>query len=310
MIARAAVNKRDGREFNVDLDMCKNFIEQQIELIPPTESSKPDENVIYRYVSVVRNGIPRPIQVPVTYTYTSDHTTKRSSSREMDIKGTIGAEATSGGGAKGGKEGKKDGSPSAPTASANAKMQGTGKADVTAELKEKDSVASVDKDHEEHHYGERNVPGNADVVAPSGRRIYNLQLELRALKKARLEVYRKFDVGPEAGLGIGVGVAGGALGGAAIGAAAGIVVPVIGNIVGGVVGGIAGAVVGGGAAGGIGVGAVGGRRALDTVKLTAEDIFKIDDSDTKETVTKGEYIHCIIKYPYEADFDTTKVNTN
>lgn len=318
MIARATVNKNNGKEFDVDLDKCENFIKNQIELIPP---SKSDKNAIYQYVSVVRNGIPRPMHIPISHEYISDHTTAHKSSREIGIKATLGAEATAGGEAKGGKEEKKDGEekgkPSAPTASVNAKLQGAAKVTVTPEFKKKESIENINKEHEKHHYGERDVPGNADVVAPSGKRIYNLQLELRALKTAKLEVYRKFDVGPEAGLRIGVGVvggvAGGAAAGAAVGAVAGAFVPIIGNIVGGAVGAIVGGIGGGAAAGGAGVGAVGARVALDTITLTAMEIFKesiIDDSDNKGLVVKGRYVHCIINYPYEADFDTAQVSRN
>ena len=52
MIARAAANKNVGKEFDVDLKQCENFIKHQIELVPPTEPSKPDDNEIYCHISV------------------------------------------------------------------------------------------------------------------------------------------------------------------------------------------------------------------------------------------------------------------
>ena len=65
MIARAAANKKEGKEFDIDLKQCKNFIKYQIELVPPTVSSKPDDNEVYCYISVVRKGNPHPIHVPI-----------------------------------------------------------------------------------------------------------------------------------------------------------------------------------------------------------------------------------------------------
>lgn len=39
MMARAAVSKNGGRHFNIDTDRCRDFINQQIELVPPTQDS-------------------------------------------------------------------------------------------------------------------------------------------------------------------------------------------------------------------------------------------------------------------------------
>ena len=315
MIARAAVNKNDGKEFDVDLKKCENFIELQIELIAPL---KPDEGVIYHYISIVRNGLSRPIHIPISHESITDHTAKHKSSHGIGVKGTIRAEATVGDEAShchsGGQEKKKDKgdkNPSAPTASANLT------ASITPEVKINYSDDNIDKKHEEHHRGEIDMPRNAKFENPRGKRICNLQLELRALKKAKLTVYRKSVVSPEAGVGIGLGAAGGAVagaaGGAAAGAAIGIIVPGVGNLIGGaiggVVGGIGGVIAGGAAAAGIGGGAVHAHLALNTITLTAEDIFKESALDDV-TSEKDRYIHCFINYPYEVDFDNVYINRN
>lgn len=91
MIARAAANKNVGKEFDIDLKQCENFIKHQIELVPPTVSSKPDDNEIYCHISIVRKGIPRPIHIPLSHTSITDHTAKGTSSRETGETGTSGS---------------------------------------------------------------------------------------------------------------------------------------------------------------------------------------------------------------------------
>jgi hypothetical protein len=212
MIARAAVNKNKGKEFGVDLEQCKSFIKQQIELVPPTVFSKPDDDEIYGYISVVRKGIPRPIHVPISRTVSiTDHGTAKhtlSSSRKTSRCG--------------------------------------------------------ETDHDS--------PGNTKIETPSGKHICNLQLKLRALKKAKLEIYGK--INPATG--------------AAVGAVAGMFVPFVGDLIGSIAGGLA--------SGGIKSGAVGIHLALDNITLTAEDIFKesITGDSANKIVEKGDYIHCTI----------------
>ena len=231
MIARAAANKKEGKKFDIDLKQYKNFIKHQIELVSPTVSSKPDDDEVYCYISVMRKGNPHPIHVPISRASITDHT---ASSCETSETGT---------------------------------------------------------------------PGNTEI--PSGKHICNLQLELRALKKAVLEVHGK--ISPEAQVGIEVGaVAGGMVADAAVGAVAGMYVPFVGGAIGSIAGGLA--------SGGIRKGAVGVHLVLDSITLTAEDIFKESQSIIGDSaniiVEKGDYIHCIINAPYEVDFDNADINRN
>ena len=233
MIARAAANKKEGKKFDIDLKQCKSFIKHQIELVSPTVSSKPNDNEVYCYISVVRKGNPHPIHVPISRASITDHT---ASSHETSETGT---------------------------------------------------------------------PGNTKIEIPSSKHICSLQLELRALKKAELEIY--CEISPEAQLGIGVGAAAGGMAtGAAVGAVAGMFVPFVGGIIGSIAGSLA--------SGGIRKGAEGVHLVLDSITLTAEDIFKesqsvIGDSANK-IVEKGHYIHCIINVPYEVNFDNADINRN
>lgn len=127
--------------------------------------------------------------------------------------------------------------------------------------------------------------------------IYNLQLKLRALKKAELEIYGK--ISPEAQVGIGVGAAaGGVAAGAAVGAVAGMFVPFVGGVIGSIAGSLA--------SGGIRKRAEGVHLVLNSITLIAEDIFKERDSANK-IIEKGHYIHCIIN---EVDSDNADINRN
>ena len=117
-----------------------------------------------------------------------------------------------------------------------------------------------------HETSETGTPGNTKIEIPSGKHIKycNLQLELRALKKAVLEVHGK--ISPEAQVGIEVGAAAGGM--VAVGAVAGMYVPYVGGAIGKITGGLA--------SGGIRKGAEGvhSTLVLDSITLTAEDIFK------------------------------------
>jgi hypothetical protein len=76
------------------------------------------------------------------------------------------------------------------------------------------------------------------------------------------------------------------------------------------VGGLIGSIAGGLASGGIKSGAVG--LALDSITLTAEDIFKesVMGDSANNIVEKGDYIHCTINFLYEVDFDSAGINHN
>ena len=66
MISRAVIKKK--KEFvtsrlPIDLERCHDYIDQQIELIPPEKSASKD--VIYRNICVVRNGTVLTFEIPV-----------------------------------------------------------------------------------------------------------------------------------------------------------------------------------------------------------------------------------------------------
>ena len=306
MIARAAVKKKDWKPFEVDLEKCYSFIDQQIELIDiitPVPNDPSAKGVKYQNLTLVHNGTPKTFQVPISHTYTSDCVKRRQNSQEVDIKGSISANATA----------------------MQGDVKGDAKADVSAQYKKKKFQETYNEVHQEHHIGEMNVAENADMCVKRGEYIYNIQLKLRALKKAKLEVHQtsfaergaQVGAGVRAAVGGGAGVAGGIgvgiVTGVFLGAMGGSVVPGPGTIIGGIIGGVVGALgggaaVGAGAAGAgaaIGAGAGAAFTALSTIELTAEDIFQ--ESFNIETV-KGDYICCTIDYIYTANFDLVTVN--
>ena len=146
---------------------------------------------------------------------------------------------------------------------------------------------------------------NATYV-PHGEQVFNVQLTLRALKIAELEVHHQPTLKKGAAIGAGAGAGVGTVGGAAAGAVAGSVVPGIGTAIGAMVGGIIGLFTGGAAAAGVGFAAGAGIAAAvdegDTITLTAEEIFKEGDNYAEHKKKEG-YITCVINYPYVANFD-------
>ena len=81
MMARAALNKNRGRHFDIDKDKCRNFIDQQIELVPPTQDfmcnqsqGASESTVMYQDVTIVRNSSKHTFRVPISKKTTADHT--------------------------------------------------------------------------------------------------------------------------------------------------------------------------------------------------------------------------------------------
>ena len=81
--------------------------------------------------------------------------------------------------------------------------------------------------------------------------------------------------------------------------------PIVGTVIGAVVGGVVGGVAVGAAGAGITSAAAAGIQAVvvyaDTMKLTAEEIFKEGDKYAVDRNKEG-YITCAITYQYVANF--------
>ena len=333
MMARAAVNKNRGRHFDIDKDRCRNFIDQQIELVPPTQDfmcNQPqgasESAVMYQDVTIVRNSSKHTFRVPISKKTTADHTEISEDRHQHEGSSSasvgIGESFTHSKGAA-----KSSISKFLPLGIHGVSVGTTGTSGLSR------LGTTIDTTHQEYALREVDVPEKTNVIlSPKGAGICTIQLVLRARKNLEVKVYQKrnTEVGAQIGAGTGAvaagvsAVAGGATLGAVIGGVLGTVVPGVGNAIGIAVGGSIGGIVGGaglgvaGAGLGAGLGAAAGaggaaaRAAMCPIKLTIEEIFKesMNESGKKSGLqhTSGDYIYCTVDYTYITDYSLTSIN--
>ena len=319
MMARAAVNKNGGRQFNIDMDRCLDFIDQQIELVPPpAQDSKQiqfqtatEGAVMYKDVTVIRNSSPHTFRVPISKKSTTDHSEVSEDRREHE-----GRCSASAGSQESIKKAAKS-STNCTSSPLSVSVAATGRTGL-------DHLGTtVDTSRQEYTVSETSVPGMTNAVySPQGEGLCTIQLTLRARKNLTVKVYAKKNMKIGAKIGAGAGAAAGGVSGVALGATIGgilgTVVPGIGNIVGAVVGGGIGGVLGGvglGAAAGAGVGAGGTETytALRPITLTIEEIFEennMNESAKKSALqhSSSGYIYCTVDYPYVTNYSSASIN--
>lgn len=331
MMARAAVNKNGGKHFNIDKDRCHDFIDQQIELVPPAQDSKHIQSqaategavtCMYQDITIIRNSSEHTFRVPISKKSTTDHSEVSEDRREHE-----GGCSASAGLQESIKKAAKS-STNCTSLPLSVSIGATGRTGLNR------LGTTVNTSHQEYAVSEASVPGKTNIVySPKGVGICTIQLTLRARKNLTVKVYRKKNtkVGAKIGAGAGAvaagvsGAAGGVALGAIIGGILGTVVPGVGNVIGAVVGGGIGGLVGGvglgaagsgigaGAGAGIGAGGAATHRALRPITLTIEEIFKentMNESAKKSALqyTSRDYIYCIVDYPYVTDYSSASIN--
>ena len=147
-------------------------------------------------------------EVPISYSESSENSVKHTDKTEIDLQGNINAKGNLGGGKSEKKKSKKkkekeDESAAAAGAGASAGAD----AGASAEWKKTDSHETFDKNHQELHVGETKLEGKTNATyVPHGEQVFNVQLTLRALKIAELEVHHQPTLKKGAAIGAGAGL--------------------------------------------------------------------------------------------------------
>ena len=335
MIARAAVKKNEGKQFTVDVETCHDFIDQQMELVPHPSSST--EGVIYRNVTIARNGTQHTFKVPISHKNVEDHA--KTTESHCEIEGVTAATASLDTGTNIGLSGFKGYAKrirNMLSKGFTAKVHvpaGTTNVTARGQTGMQYSEKETNQTYHEVKVNEVDVSPDANVtLAPKGSSIFQIKLVLKGLRNAEVNVYQKSIVESGARIGAGVGavaagvpaVAGGATLGAVIGGVIGTVVPGIGNVIGIAIGGSVGGIVGGaglgvaGAGLGAGLGAAAGaggaaaHTALRPITLTIQDIFSESQESVPDYIDQAknsDYIHCAISCPYIADLTFASIES-